>query len=201
MVEKFKNFWNKAWWSKAIVIFVILMIIGAFGSAGESSDDTAKKEDKTVEKKEVKKEKTETKKEVKKDNKKYVGDTVKSGDMEVTFQAPQISKTYGIQGAEDTAKGQYVTFQVTIANKGKKGSSASDTEFHLYVKGAKHDAAMVTSDNDQVKPLVFEELSPNTSVTSTLTFDVAEPVDLKNAYIEYTPSNDWNAKPVKIYIK
>lgn len=188
MIEKFKNFWGKSIWTKIIVVLVVFFLIGAIASTGssDSSNEEAK---------------TEQKKEVKKDTKKYIGDKVKSGDVEITAKKPKISKTFGIKGAEDKAKGQFVTFEITAKNVGKEGTSISDTDFNLFVKGAKHKPAMVTNDDNQVKPLVFEELSPKTSVTSTLTFDVADTKQLKGSYLEFKLSDNWEAEAVKIYIK
>lgn len=190
MLEKVKNFWGKNIWTKIIVILVIFFLIGMIASTGNSDSSSA-----------VKETKTEQKKEVKKDTKKYIGDKVKSGEVEITVGQPKISKTFGIKGAEETAKGQFVTFKITAKNVGNEGTSISDTDFNLFVKGAKHKPAMVTNDDNQVKPLVFEELSPNTSVTSTLTFDVADAKKIKGSYLEFKLSNNWEAEAVKIYIK
>mgnify|MGYP000577575018 CR=1 FL=1 len=34
-----KNFWNKAWWSKAIIIFAVIAVLGAAAGAGDDVMD------------------------------------------------------------------------------------------------------------------------------------------------------------------
>lgn len=56
MMEKIKEFWNKGFWNKVLIIFVILFLIGVVGNSGEdTTSQTTKNEKAKVEEKQPKK--------------------------------------------------------------------------------------------------------------------------------------------------
>lgn len=196
MLEKFKNFWNKAWWSKAIIIFVILMIIGAFGSAGGSSDDTAKKEDKTVEKKEVKKE-------TKKDSMVALNTPEKAGNFEYTFKSKSTAKTLGdpsLVGAE--ANDTFVVVEVSIKNIQKDAQIFSEGDLKLVCDGKEYNTSSdaTTYFMTENSELFVGEINPDITKTGKVAFDVpANVANNPNAYIQV--SNGLLNKPIKFSLK
>lgn len=174
--------------TKIIIGVVAVVLIGGAIFGGGESEKVEK--DKTA----------EVKKEEKKDNKYYVGDTVKFNGMDINIKSPTITKTAGIPGAEQTANGEYYIFEVTITNTSKEPKTINSDNFHLYVNKAKHDSVVVMMPQGQPQNIMFEQISPNTSITGLVVYDVAQGANTKDAYIEFDDNKFDQEQPIKIYL-
>lgn len=174
-IKEKKPFFKKVWFW---VLIVLVIIIGASLSGGDSKKGTAKKVDsapKTSEKADSKKdEKTGDKKEV--DFK--VGDTVDIDGYQIKVNKVDYSEGTEFSKPEDGK--EFAIINITITNKTGKKTSFNPLDYSINQNGVSSSAGFTYLDN--VDTLSSGDLDPDATVTGNLVAEVKKDTPFKLRY-------------------